>query len=280
MPTHDIRYFVLDVESVADGALVAALRYPGAGLGPAEAVARYRAELLETRQTDSIPYTYQVPVSIAVAKVTAAYALADLVILDEPAFRPHVIADLFWRGWEAYGQPTLVTYNGRGFDLPLLELAAFRYGLALPRWFGAGPKGSQARRNRYNAASHLDLMELLTNFGAARFSGGLDLAARLLGKPGKMEVEGQLVQGLHEEGRLGESNDYCRCDVLDTYFVFLRTRVLVGQLTLEREQDLVAATKRWLEERAAEHPAYQAYLAHWGDWPNPWKRAEPAAASV
>lgn len=267
----DIRYFVFDVESAADGALVSALRYPGQGLAPVEAVARYRAELMETRQTDFIPYTYQVPVSVAVAKVTAEFVLADLVVLDEPRFRPHVVADLFWRGWEAYRKPTLVTYNGRTFDLPLLELAAFRYGLALPGWFDdGGGRAYQQPRNRYNAACHLDLMDLLTNFGASRFSGGLDLAAHLLGKPGKMEVKGHLVQDLYHEGRLGEINDYCRCDVLDTYFVFLRTRVLVGQLPLDREQALVAGTKQWLEDRAGEQPAYRAYLDRWGDWPNPW----------
>ncbi|MHB8764941.1 MAG: 3'-5' exonuclease, partial [Deferrisomatales bacterium] len=66
----DIRYFVFDVESAADGALVSALRYPGQGLAPVEAVAPYRAELLETPQTDFNPNTNHVPVSVAVAKVT------------------------------------------------------------------------------------------------------------------------------------------------------------------------------------------------------------------
>ena len=265
------RYFVFDVESVADGALVSKLRYPGEDLDPAAAVARFRAELVETGGTDFIPYTYQVPISVAVAKVSGDFALTDLVVLDAPRFRPHVITDLFWRGWEAYRRPTLVTYNGRTFDVPLLELAAFRYGLALPGWFdSAGGRAYQQPRNRYNAACHLDLMDLLTNFGASRFSGGLNLAANLLGKPGKIEVEGQMVQEMYEAGRLEEINDYCRCDVLDTYFVFLRTRVVAGELSLEDEQILVARTRQWISDRAADQPAYRTYLDHWGDWPNPW----------
>jgi hypothetical protein len=69
---------------------------------------------------------------------------------------------------------------------------------------------------------------------------------------------------------LCEINDYCRCDVLDTYFVFLRTRVLVGQLKLEDEQALIAQTKAWLEQNAGRVRAYAMYLEHWGDWPNPW----------
>ncbi len=277
MPDPPVRFFVFDVESVADGDLVTRLRYPGEGLAPDQAVARYRQELIEKYETDFIPYTYQMPVSVAVAKVTADFTMSDLVVLDEPHFRPHVITDHFWRGWEGYRQPTLVTYNGRTFDLPLLELAAFRFGLSLPGWFdSAGGRAYQQPRNRYNAMAHLDLMDLLTNYGAARFSGGLNLAANLLGKPGKMDVEGYMVQDLFNEGRLAEINDYCRCDVLDTYFVFLRTRVLLGQLKLDREQEIIADTRRWLEDRAEQISAYRLYLDKWGDWPNPWEE-KPAS---
>ncbi len=130
-----IHYLVFDVESVADGALISQVRYPQEGLNPSQAVQRYRTELLEQKGTDFIPYTYQIPVSVAVAKVAANYQLDDLVVLDEPHFRPHVITENFWRGWEGYGQPTFVTFNGRTFDLPLMELAAFRYGINLKNWF-------------------------------------------------------------------------------------------------------------------------------------------------
>jgi hypothetical protein len=114
-------------------------------------------------------------------------------------------------------------------------------------------------------------MELLTNFGSSRFVGGLNLAANLLGKPGKMDVQGHMVQDLFNAGQLAEINDYCRCDVLDTYFVFLRTRVLIGELSLDKEQELITAAKSWLESRAAEINGFRMYLDRWGDWPNPWK---------
>jgi predicted PolB exonuclease-like 3'-5' exonuclease len=266
-----VQYLVFDVESVADGALVSKLRYPAQGLEPNEAVDRYRNELMEKYETDFIPYTYQVPVAVAVAKITADFVLADLVVLDEPEFRSHVITEHFWRGWDAYRRPTLVTYNGRTFDVPLLELAAFRFGIGVPAWFDtAGGRAYQQPRNRYNTQCHLDLMDLLTNYGASRFSGGLNLAANLLGKPGKMDVQGDMVQDLHSAGQLDRINDYCRCDVLDTYFVFLRTRVLVGQLALDKEQAIVAQTKQWLSDQAEQVAAYRMYLDKWGDWPNPW----------
>ncbi len=100
--------------------LVAKLRYPGQSLAPAEGVRRYRAELMEKFESDFIPYTFQIPISVAVGKVAADFRLVDVVVLDEPQFRPHVITENFWRGWEKYHRPTLVSFNGRGFDLPLL----------------------------------------------------------------------------------------------------------------------------------------------------------------
>ncbi|EAQ80921.1 3'-5' exonuclease [Blastopirellula marina] len=271
MNGNPIRYFVFDIESVADGALVAKIKYPGEGLSPAEAIARFRAELMADKGSDFIPYTFQMPVSVAIAKVDAEFNLVDQVLLDEPNFRPPVIAENFWRGWKAYRKPTFVTFNGRSFDVPLLELAAFRFGISVPEWFQMHGKSFELPRNRYNVDAHFDLHDVLTNYGATRFTGGLNLAANLLGKPGKMGIEGNMVQDLYDEGRLAEINDYCRCDVLDTYFVFLRTAVLLGMITLEREQALIEQTKTWLEERAAEITVFQEYLAGWGRWENPWE---------
>jgi len=266
-----IRYLVFDIETVADGALVSKLRYSEEGLEDREAVDRYRKELMEKYESDFIPYTFQVPVSVAIAKVAADYRLHELVVLDEPRFRPHVITEHFWRGWEKYRRPTLVSFNGRTFDLPLLELAAFRYGIAAPGWYRTNCPSYEQPRNRFNQSAHLDLQEVLTNFGSTRFTGGLNLAASLLGKPGKMDVQGHMVQDLYNEGQLQEINDYCRCDALDTYFVFLRTRVMLGELPLAREQEIIAETKEWLEQQAESSETYRVYLEHWGDWPDPWQ---------
>ncbi len=266
-----VRYLAFDIESVADGELVSKLRYPGENLSPDKAIRRYRDELMERFESDFIPYTFQLPVSVAAGKIAADYRLLDIVVLDEPQFRPHVITEHFWRGWEKYRRPTLVSFNGRTFDVPLLELAAMRYGLSIPAWFNLNAKSFEQYRNRYNLDAHIDLQELLTNFGSTRFTGGLNLAANLLGKPGKMDVQGCMVQDMYDQGQLQQINDYCRCDLLDTYFVFLRTRVLIGELTLDAEQGLITETKTWLIRRAKETPAYQSYLERWGDWVSPWK---------
>ena len=268
------RYFVFDIESVADGRLVADILYPEEDLSPVDAINRYRAELMERYNNDFISYTFQVPVSVVIGKVTADFRLREMVVLDEPQYRPHVITNKFWRGWETYDRPTLVSFNGRTFDVPLMELAAFRYGVSCPAWFDLHGKSFEQPRNRYNIDAHMDLHDQLTNFGAVRFKGGLNLAATMLGKPGKMEVQGHMVQDLYNEGRLAEINDYCRCDVLDTYFVFLRCAVLFGKLRLDDERAIIAETREWLEQQADQSPAYQQYLEHWGDWTNPWEKEE------
>ena len=263
-------YFVFDIESVADPVLVSKVHFGGA-VPPEESVRKYRDELLARNNSDFIPYTFQIPISVAVAKIAKDFSLIDLVVLDEPTFRPHEICNKFWRGWLAYNRPTLVSFNGRGFDIPLLELAAFRYGIPIPQWFAMGTKTFDQPRYRYNMEVHLDLHDILTNNGATRFNGGLNLAASLLGKPGKMDTQGFMVQDMYDAGRLSEINDYCRCDVLDTYFVFLRTMVLAGSLPLASEQQLVKNTRDWIEQQCETIPAYRQYLDNWGDWQNPWE---------
>ena len=278
-----ISYFVFDVESAADGELVSKIRFPFENLDPADAIRKYRDELVETKGTDFIPYTFQKPISVVIAKVRADFRIDDIVALDEPEYRPHVITENFWRGWTNYQHPKFVTFNGRSFDIPLMELAAFRFGINAGDWFQESARGFEKPRHRYNSAAHLDLQDLMTNYGASRFNGGLNLAASLLGKPGKMDVQGDMVQDMFDSGDLAAINDYCRCDVLDTYFVFLRSRVMVGQLSLDDEAQIVAETRQWLTERAEGSHAYQTYLDRWNEWVNPWldefDSMEPVAPS-
>jgi predicted PolB exonuclease-like 3'-5' exonuclease len=268
-----VAHLIFDVESVADGELISKVRYPGANYSPAEAIATYQDELMEQRGTTFIPHTFQIPAAVVIAKVAKHFELIDIVSLDEPEFRPHVMTENFWRGWELYRYPQWVTFNGRTFDIPLMELSAFRYGLSVPAWFKS--EGYKTPRNRYNSEAHLDLQDLLMNYGAARCNGGLNLMAQILGKPGKMDLTGDQVQQQFDAGNKMAISDYCRCDVLDTYFVFLRTQVLTGNLSLEQETALVQQTKQWIDDRASSCEAYASYLQCWDDWANPWS-AEPA----
>jgi len=266
-----VAHLVFDIETVADGELIAAAKYPTeTALSPIEAIARFQEELVLQSGKTFVPYSYQIPAAIVIAKLDKSYELIDLVSLDEPEFRPHVMTEHFWRGWESYGRPQWITFNGRGFDLPVMELAAFRYGLSVPNWFKNDSNSYSQPRNRFNVASHFDLQEFITNSGATWFRGGLDLLARLLGKPGKMDVKGEQVQEMYNAGQFKEISDYCRCDVLDTYFVFLRIMVMLGRIDREREKEIVDKARQWLVDRQPQCPVYETYLQRWTDPKDPW----------
>lgn len=254
-------FLVLDTESIPDGRLLSLVKYPGESLPPEEAVRRAQGEARERNDgSDFLPVTFQVPVAVCMARIGPDFRLERITCLDAPLFRPSRIVSGFWRGVERYPKAKLVTFNGRGFDLPLLELAAFRYGCNAAQYF-------HHTRHRFNG--HCDMMDWLGNYGACRLTGGLNLLSKILGKPGKMDVAGHHVYQMHQEGRLREINEYCMFDTLDTYFVFLRTRVLTGDLTLEQEHAIVQAARSWLEGQVGEIPALRQYLDNWGDW-NPW----------
>jgi predicted PolB exonuclease-like 3'-5' exonuclease len=257
-PAVQTRYLVVDTESVPDGELIAQVKYPGESLSPEEAIARAQAEAraASANGSDFLPVALQIPVAVCVVRVGADYSLQAIKCLDAPQFRPTEIVRQFWLGVEqTYAKANLVTFNGRGFDLPLLELAAFRQGLSLKNYW-------HRSRDRYQG-NHIDLQDRLTNRGASRMAGGLNLLAKLLGKPGKTGVAGCDVYQMHREGRIAEINDYCLCDTLDTYFVFLRTCVLSGDMPADREAEIVRRAREFLEARVTDWPVLKEYLDHW-----------------
>ena len=84
-----------------------------------------------------------------------------------------------------------------------------------------------------------------------------------------MDVSGDQVYEMYRAGRYQEINDYCMFDTLDTYFVFLRTRILTGDVTPEQEAELVAKARKTLAAQTRDLPALKHYLDHWTDW-QPW----------
>ncbi|HON77388.1 MAG TPA: ribonuclease H-like domain-containing protein, partial [Spirochaetota bacterium] len=184
MDESDVKYLVFDIESVPDAKLIKKVKYPDQVIDDEAAVRKFQEEVLALTSgaTTFIPVTFQYPLCICIAKVRSDFTIADIVSLDEPKFRPSEMTDLFWRGVEKqYGNAALVTFNGRGFDVPLMELMAFRYGITAQRHL----KDKFGSRYRFGT-KHIDLHDWLSNFNAIRMTGGLNLLAKVLGKPGKM----------------------------------------------------------------------------------------------
>src|SRR5262249_5112430 len=154
-------------------------------------------------------------------------------VLAADDYSEPVLVARFWERLEQF-RGTLVSFNGRGFDLPVLELAALRHGCRIPRYFKIG------YRYRYSDEAHYDLYDFLTNCGMYSVRGGFDLVAKLIGLPGKGDVAGGDVQSLWEAGRLAEIHAYCRRDVIQTYFLFLRLELMRGRITAEQHEAALA----------------------------------------
>ena len=124
-------------------------------------------------------------------------------------------------------RPDLVTYNGRGFDMPVIAARCLRHGIPLKHYYR-----SRDVRYRFSPDGHLDLMDYVADFGAAKPS-RLDVVARLCGMPGKIGIAGQDVGPMVHAGRLEEVRSYCLCDVVQTAGVFLRVQLIRGELDID-----------------------------------------------
>jgi len=123
--------------------------------------------------------------------------------------------------------PTIVTWNGRGFDMPVIAARCLRHGVTLRHYYS-----SKDVRYRFSPEGHLDLMDYLADFGAAK-PAKLDVMAKLIGMPGKVGLAGKDVGPLFHAGKIQEVRNYCLCDVIQTAAVFLRVELLRGELNRE-----------------------------------------------
>ena len=178
------------------------------------------------------PYAHRLIV-IGVLWLDADYRWKRLGVVGEGKDEAGMLAD--FATFVERERPHLVTYNGRGFDLPVILLRALRHGVPLRFYYQ-----DRDYRFRYSQEGHLDLCDFLSEHGAAR-SLSLDAAARLIGLPGKVGVDGSQVEGLHASGQIDAIRRYCLSDVLQTAFLFLRFRLLEGVIDPPTYTRLAAA---------------------------------------
>lgn len=140
----------------------------------------------------------------------------------------------FFDGIERYS-PTLVSWNGGGFDLPVLHYRALLHGLAAPRYWETGEEDMSFRYNNYLNRfhyRHTDLMDVLSGY-QARASVRLDELAHLMGFPGKLGMDGSRVWDCFRDGDLNSIRNYCETDALNTYLLYLRFELVRGRLTAD-----------------------------------------------
>ena len=200
--------------------------------------------------SDFLPLHVQRVVAISVAFRTGD-SFRVWTLGDRDADEAEIIRR-FYEGIEKYS-PELVSWNGSGFDLPVLHYRALKHGIQAPRYWEMGDNDREFRYNNYLSRfhwRHIDLMDVLAGF-QMRGRASLDQMAVMLGFPGKLGMSGDKVWPCWLDGGIDEIRNYCETDVLNTYLVYLRFEFMRGNIDavgLEKEYNLVRSTLQSMDQ--------------------------------
>jgi len=172
---------------------------------------------------------------------------------DTSTTEPEIIKR-FFMGIEKY-TPTLVSWNGSGFDLPVLHYRSLLHGISAPRYWETGDYDQSFRWNNYISRyhhRHTDVMDILAGY-QARANAPLDEIAVILGLPGKMGMSGGKVWESYLNNDIEGIRNYCETDVLNTYLVFQRFRLIQGKLTTTEYEQICQETRDFLTASQKSH---------------------------
>ncbi len=199
---------------------------------------------------------------VAISTVLRSDDQLQVWSLGEAASGEDDLVRRFFGGLEKL-RPTLVTWNGSSFDLPVLHYRMLKHGIASPTYWDTGEDDRDFKWNNYlnrYHARHVDLMDVLAAYqGRGRAS--LEHVAFLLGLPGKLGMGGDQVFEYWTAGRIDEIRAYCETDVLNTYLVWLRFQLVRGRLRQDEYASEMERARDWLHARAEPH--WRQYGAAW-----------------
>jgi 3'-5' exonuclease len=253
--------FVFDIETIPDVELGRRI-YDLGDLSDRQVGYVMQAKRREESGSEFLSYEQQRVVAISVALRTRD--TFKVWSLGEPGAPEAEIIQRFYDGIDKY-TPDLVSWNGGGFDLPVLHYRALRHGIVAPRYWESGEEDQAFRWNNYlnrYHSRHMDLMDVLSGFqGRARVS--LQAAATLLGLPGKLGMSGDKVWDAYLDGQLDAIRNYCETDVLNTFLIFLRFELMRGRLQRDEYHAEVARVREGLQA-AQGKSHFQEFVAAWG----------------
>lgn len=180
---------------------------------------------------------------VAVAVVLRSGDLFRVWSLGTAESSERELVERFFDGIERYS-PNLVSWNGGGFDLPVLHYRAMLHGVGAPRYWESGDDDQSFRWNNYLSrfhSRHTDLMDVLAAYQPRAWA-PLDDIAQMLGFPGKLGMDGSGVWEAHLAGEVERIRAYCEIDALNTFLVYLRYELMRGRLSAdayERECEVV-----------------------------------------
>lgn len=249
---------VFDIETVPDAELGRRLGFEGDEIQVSERMLAARSE--ETGGSSFLPLEQHRVVAISTLLKSGdhlqVWSLGAVDSGEDDLVRR------FFGGIEKV-RPTLVSWNGSGFDLPVLHYRMLHHGIPAPTYWETGDGDRDFRWNNYlnrYHARHMDLMDVLSGY-QARGRASLEHAALLLGLPGKLGMSGDQVFEFWRAGRIADIRAYCETDVLNTYLIWLRFQLVRGLLAPAEHAVETARVRAWLAERAEPH--WRQYAAAW-----------------
>lgn len=256
-----IPILVFDIETIPDVDGIRRLEDLPADLSDAEVAEHAFAARREKTGSDFLPHHLQRIAAIScVFRDDSGFRVRSLGTPDDPEI---TLIQSFYRVIEKY-TPQLVSWNGGGFDLPVLHYRALVHGVAAPRYWDMGEDDREFKWNNYLSryhSRHTDLMDVLALY-QPRASAPLDALAKLCGFPGKLGMDGGQVWHAFQEGQIDAIRNYCETDVVNTYLLYCRFQQMRGSLSAGAYADEIALVKRALQLEGAPH--WAEYLAAFG----------------
>ncbi|MEJ2769496.1 3'-5' exonuclease [Mycetohabitans sp. B46] len=253
-----IPVLVFDIETIPDVAGIRKLESWSATMSDADVAKCAFAARREKTGSDFLPLHLQ-----RVAAISCVFRDRDgfrVRSLGTPQDPEAALIQSFYRVIEKY-TPQLVSWNGCGFDLPVLHYRALVNGVVAPKYWDLGDCNRDFKWNNYISryhARHTDLMDVLAMYNA-RANAPLDALAKLCGFPGKMGMDGSQVWDAFQQGRIAEIRHYCETDVVNTYLLYCRFQLMRGVLSAADYEDEVTLVRDALARESAPH--WRDYLA-------------------
>lgn len=251
---------VFDIETIPDIAGLRSLIGLGPDISDDEVAAQAFAARREKTGSDFLQHhLHRVAAISCVFRDDEGFRVRSLGSLEDGEVR--LVQD-FYRVIDRH-TPQLVSWNGGGFDLPVLNYRALIHGITGHRFWEQGDDDRDFKWNNYLSryhTRHLDLMDHLAMY-TGRANAPLDDLAKLCGFPGKLGVDGSQVWTLYQAGRLQEIRHYCETDVVNTYLVYCRYQLMRGQLTRDAYEGELALVRATLE--GIDSPHWHEYLSAW-----------------
>jgi len=255
-----IPLLVFDIETVPDVVGIRRVHDIGGHVDDAGVVAWFSQRRRASSGSDFAPLHLQQVVAIGCVLRDAA-GVRVWSVAEASDAEPELIRR-FFDGIEKY-TPQLVSWNGGGFDLPVLNHRALIHGITASRYWDWGDDDKEFRYNNYLArfhTRHLDLMDVVAQY-QPRASAGLDAMARLCGFPGKLGMDGSEVAGAIAAGRIADVRAYCECDVVNTYLVYQRFRLMRGEIDAGEYAQEISLVRERIAASDAAH--WRAFVARW-----------------